>query len=134
MRIITDPTSKLTPKRYRELLMDYEGSDVEPYLRLYLARALLEEHNKRCTKSADKSLLKEAAEQLRTIIEKFPDSHTPVFYASKLLPLVEEELKAEYKWVKASKKEPQKQEGQKEKKNGKKREPKKQQQESSKKG
>ena len=105
MRIITDPASKLSSKRYKELLMEYEGSDIEPYLRLYLARALLEEHNQRCTKSGDKTLLKEAAAQLRTILERFPDSHTPAFYAAQLLPLVEKELKVEYRWVKGEKKE-----------------------------
>lgn len=115
MRILTDPSSKLTSKRYRELLMDYQGSRIEPYLRLYLARALLEEHNRRCAESDDKSLLKEAEAQLQTILKRFPDAHTPVFYAGKLLPLVEKELKAEYRWVKAKKEKTEKGKGEQQK-------------------
>jgi len=104
MRILTNPSSRLPSKRYRDLLKEYEGKEVEPLIRLYLARALLEEHNERCVKSADKGLLKEAAVQLRTILERFPNAHTARFYASKLLPLVEKELKAEYTWVKKEEK------------------------------
>ena len=105
MRILTTPSEqKLPSKRYRELLKEYEGKEVEPLIRLYLARALLEEHNERCVKTADKGLLKEAAAQLKTILERFPNAHTARFYASKLLPLVEKELKAEYTWVKKEQK------------------------------
>ena len=101
---LIEPEAVRSVEAWRKLLEDNEGTPQEAMFRMHLARALWEKHREKVFEENDRSLLRQAAEQLRIIVQRYKDSGTPYFYAVRQLPKVEAELKAEYPWLAGKKK------------------------------